>query len=38
VVTIPRALDIVDAEGATVWSVDVDQDGLGSVVVHSVKR
>ena len=36
--TIPKAMDIVDAEGSTVWSVDVDADGLGSVVVHTVTK
>jgi hypothetical protein len=37
-VTVPKAMDIVDAEGSTVWSVDVDADGLGSVVVHTVAK
>lgn len=36
--TIPQALDVVDADGTSLWSVEVDEDGLGSVVVHTVGR
>lgn len=37
--TIPlkRTLDIVEADGNRVWAVDVDDDGLASVVVFTLK-
>jgi hypothetical protein len=36
-VALKRTLDIVEADGNRVWAVDVDDDGLASVVVFTLK-
>jgi hypothetical protein len=36
-VSLKRTLDIVEADGNRVWAVDVDDDGLASVVVFTLK-
>ena len=36
-VPLKRTLDIVEADGNRVWAVDVDDDGLASVVVFTLK-
>ena len=36
-VSLKRTLDVVEADGNRVWAVDVDDDGLASVVVFTLK-
>jgi len=37
IVPLKRTLDIIEADGNRVWAVDVDDDGLASVVVFTLK-
>jgi hypothetical protein len=37
IVPLKRTIDIVEADGDRVWAVDVDDDGLASVVVFTLK-